>query len=119
MLQCLVAVSVSKSAAQRAALLGLLYLISTTGQVRSLHLHLLAPGSLRQDLTGVDLLGISRLSIGVFLLIISVGLSLRSKFAWLLSVLALAIVLTTLFVHFGKASRSLVALYLLSSSVHT
>jgi voltage-gated potassium channel len=80
------------------ALLGLLHLIPVTDQAQSLHLHLLTPGSLRQDLVGVSLPGISQLSIGVFLLIISVGLWIRLQFAWLLSVLVLvlAVVLATL-----------------------
>jgi voltage-gated potassium channel len=73
------------------ALLGLLHLIPVADQAQILHLHLLTPGSLRQDLVGVSLPGISQLSIGVFLLIISVGLWLRLQFAWLLSVLALAL----------------------------
>jgi len=73
------------------ALLGLLHLISIADQVESLHLHLLTPENLRQDLAGVTLPGISQLSIGVFLFIISVGLWLHSKLAWLLAVLALAV----------------------------
>lgn len=73
------------------ALLGLLHLIPVTDQAQSLHLHLLTPGSLRQDLVGVSLPGISQLSIGVFLLIISVGLWIRLQFAWLLSVLVLVL----------------------------
>ena len=73
------------------ALLGLLHLIPVTDQAQSLHLHLLTPGSLRQDLVGVSLPDISQLSIGVFLLIISVGLWIRLQFAWLLSVLVLVL----------------------------
>ncbi|MEH6637548.1 MAG: NAD-binding protein [Halioglobus sp.] len=85
-------------AALALALLGLLHLIPMTDQAQSMHLHLLTPGSLRQDLVGVSLPGISQLSIGVFLLIISVGLWIRLQFAWLLSVLVLvlAVVLATL-----------------------
>ncbi len=80
------------------AVLGMLHLILVFDQAQSLQLHLLTPGSLRQDLEGVDLPGISQLSLGVFLLIISAGLWLRLQFAWLLAVLGLglAIVLATL-----------------------
>ncbi|RLA61534.1 MAG: voltage-gated potassium channel [Gammaproteobacteria bacterium] len=80
------------------ALLGVLHLMPVLDQAQSLQLHLLTPGSIRQDLTGVDLPGVSQLSLGVFLLIMSVGLWLRLQFAWLLAVLGLglAIVLATL-----------------------
>jgi len=73
------------------ALLGLLHLIPVIDQATSLHFHLQTPGSLRQDLVGVNLPGISQLSIGVFLLIMSIGLWLRLRVAWLLSLLAGAI----------------------------
>jgi len=78
------------------ALLGLLHLIPVIDQAVSLHLHLRTPGSVRQDLVGIDLPGISQLSIGAFLLIISVGLWLRLRVAWWLTVLAAAIGLATL-----------------------
>ncbi len=71
------------------ALLGLLHLIPVVDQAQSLHIHLLTPGSLRQDLVGVSLPGVSQLSIGVILLIMSAGLWFRLQLAWLLSVLAL------------------------------
>ena len=77
------------------ALLGLLHLIPVIDQAISLHFHLQTPGSLRQDLVGVNLPGISQLSIGVFLLIMSIGLWLRLRVAWLLSLLAGAIGLAT------------------------
>jgi len=77
------------------ALLGLLHLIPMIDQAISLHLHLRTPGSVRQDLVGVALPGISQLSIGVFLLIMSAGLWLRLRVAWLLSVLVGAIGLVT------------------------
>jgi hypothetical protein len=61
------------------ALLGLLHLIPVIDQAVGLHLHLRTPGSVRQDLVGIDLPGISQLSIGVFLLIIVLtGLLLAS-----------------------------------------
>ncbi|MEA2079538.1 MAG: ion channel [Pseudomonadota bacterium] len=78
------------------ALLGLLHLIPVFDQAIGLHLHLRTPGSVRQDLVGINLHGISQLSIGVFMLIMSVGLWLRSRIAWLLSVLAAAIGLANL-----------------------
>jgi voltage-gated potassium channel len=78
------------------ALLGLLHLIPVFDQAIGLQLHLRTPGSVRQDLVGINLHGISQLSIGVFLLIMSVGLWLRSRIAWLLSVLAAAIGLANL-----------------------
>ena len=80
------------------ALLGLLHLIPVTDQAQRLYVHLLTAGSIRQDLVGVNLPGLSQLSLGVFLLIVAVGLWLKLQFAWLLSVLglALAIVLVAL-----------------------
>jgi voltage-gated potassium channel len=79
------------------ALLGLLHLIPVIDQAIGLHLHLRTPGSVRQDLVGIDLSGISQLSIGVFLLLMSFGLWLRSRIAWLLSVLAAVIGLAHLY----------------------
>jgi voltage-gated potassium channel len=79
------------------ALLGLLHLIPVIDQAIGLHLHLRTPGSVRQDLVGINLSGISQLSISVFLLVMSVGLWVRSRIAWLLSVLAAAIGLANLY----------------------
>jgi voltage-gated potassium channel len=78
------------------ALLGLLHLIPVIDQAMAMHLHLGTPGSVRQDLVGVSLLGISQLSISAFLLIMAFGLWLRSRIAWWLSVLAAAIGLVAL-----------------------
>ncbi len=79
------------------ALLGLLHLIPVIDQAIGLYLHLRTPGSVRQDLVGINLSDISQLSIGVLLLIMPVGLWLRSRIAWLLSVLATAIGLASLY----------------------
>ena len=79
------------------ALLGLLHLIPVYEQAVGLLLHIQTPASVRQDLTGVNLLGISQLSIGVFLLAMSVGLWFRLRIAWLLSILAAAIGLIDLY----------------------
>jgi voltage-gated potassium channel len=79
------------------ALLGLLHLIPVIDQTIGLYLHLRTPGSVRQDLVGINLSDISQLSISVLLLIMSVGLWLRSRIAWLLSVLATAIGLASLY----------------------
>jgi voltage-gated potassium channel len=79
------------------ALLGLLHLIPVFEQALGLLLHIRTPGSVRGDLTGIDLLGISQLSIGVFLLAMSVGLWFRSQIAWLLSILAAVIGLINLY----------------------
>ena len=73
------------------ALIGLLHLIPVIDQAIGLHLHLLTPGSVRQDLVGINLSGISQLSISMFLLVMSVGLWFRSRTAWLLSMLAAVI----------------------------
>ena len=73
------------------ALLGLLHLIPVIDQVFAMHLHLITPGSTAQTLDGVSLLGISQSSISVFLLVMSVGLWMRSQLSWMLSVLAAAI----------------------------
>ena len=85
------------------ALLGLLYLIPVIDQAIQLYFHLRTPGSTRQDLLGVNLSGIGRISIGVFMLTLSVGLWLRSRAVWLLTVLAMvlavAIRLVTLILH--------------------
>jgi hypothetical protein len=79
------------------ALLGLLHLLPVIDQAIGLHLHLRTPGSVRQDLIGIDLSGISQLWISVFLLIMAVGLWLRSRIAWLLSVLTAAVGLANLY----------------------
>ena len=70
------------------ALLGLLHIIPVFDQVMAMVIHLKAPNTFQQDLTGVSLTGIIQLSVSIFLLIISFGLWLRSKFAWFLAVLA-------------------------------
>ncbi|RLB61925.1 MAG: voltage-gated potassium channel [Deltaproteobacteria bacterium] len=70
------------------ALIGLLHLIPVIDQAIGLHHHLLTPGSIRQDLEGVSLSGISQLSISILLLVMSVGLWFQLRTAWLLSVLA-------------------------------
>lgn len=73
------------------ALLGLLHLIPVFDQALALHLHLRAPGSVRQDLVGINLSGISQLSLSLFLMVMSVGLWLRSRAVWLLSVVAIIV----------------------------
>jgi len=73
------------------ALIGLLHLIPVIDQAIGLHLHLLTPGSVRQDLVGINLSGISQLSISMFLMVMSVGLWFRSRTAWLLSILVAVI----------------------------
>jgi voltage-gated potassium channel len=79
------------------ALLGLLHLIPVFEQAVGLLQHMRTPASVRQDLTGINLLGISQLSIGVFLLAMSVGLLFRLRIAWLLSILAAVIGLIDLY----------------------
>ncbi len=79
------------------ALLGLLHLIPVIDQAIVLQLHLRTPGSVRQDLVGINLSGISQLSIGLFELFMSVGLWLRLHIALLLSVLAAMIRITILY----------------------
>ena len=79
------------------ALLGLLHLIPVSEQAIALYLHLRTPGAVRQDLIGVNLLDISQLSIGIFLLTMSIGLWFRSRIAWLLSVLTTVIGLANLY----------------------
>jgi voltage-gated potassium channel len=78
------------------ALLGLLHLIPVIDQAIGLYLHLRTPASVWQDLVGINLSGISQISISVFLLVMSVGLWSRSRIAWLLTVLAGAIGLANL-----------------------
>ena len=73
------------------ALVGLLHIILVTDHAIGLYLHLRMPGSVRQDLLNVNLSGTAHLAIGIFLLIISVGLWVRSRTAWLLSVLVLVL----------------------------
>ena len=73
------------------ALMGLLYLLPVIDQAVGLQLHFRTLGSVRQDLHGINLSGISQLSISLFLLIISIGLWFRAKVAFLLSVLVLVI----------------------------
>lgn len=83
------------------ALLGLLHLIPVIDQLMAMQLHLRAPGSMQQDLVGVSLSGVALVSISTFLLIMAFGLWLRSRFAWLLSVLAIATSLVTLALQSG------------------
>ncbi len=71
------------------ALLGLLHIIPVFDQVMAMAIHLKAPNTFQQDLTGVSLTGIIQLSVSIFLLIISFGLWLRSKVAWFLALLAM------------------------------
>jgi voltage-gated potassium channel len=79
------------------AVVGLLHIILVSDHAIGLYLHLRAPGSVRQDLFNVDLSGTAHLAIGIFLLLISVGLWVRSRTAWLLSVLVLATGVVVLF----------------------
>jgi voltage-gated potassium channel len=79
------------------ALVSLLHLIPVFDQAIALHLHLLTPGSVRQDLVGINLSGISMLSISMFLLVMSVGLWFRSRTAWLLSIVAAVIGVANLY----------------------
>ena len=78
------------------AVLGLLHLIPVIDQVITMHLHLTTPGSSRQTLYGVSLLGISQSAISIFLLAMSIGLWMRSRLSWLLSVLAAVLGLANL-----------------------
>jgi len=78
------------------ALLGLLHLLPVIDQLIALNLHLRTPGSVRQDLVDVSLPGISQLSISVFLLLLSFGLWLRLRIAWLLTVFAAVIALVNM-----------------------
>ncbi len=70
------------------ALIALLHLIPVFDQATGLHHHLMTPGSIRQDLVGISLTGISQLSISLLLFLMSVGLWFQLRTAWLLSVLA-------------------------------
>ncbi len=70
------------------ALLGLLHLIPVFDQAINLHHHLLTSESIRQDLVGINLAGISQLSISLLLFLMSIGLWFQLRTAWLLSVLA-------------------------------
>ncbi len=69
------------------ALLGLLHLIPVVDQALGLQLHFRTPGSIRQDLFGVSLSGISQMAISVLLLWMSIGLWKRSRLAWVLTLL--------------------------------
>ena len=73
------------------ALLGLLNIILVFDQVMAMVIHLRTPNSFQQDLVGVSMTGIIQLSFSLFLLIISFGLWLRSKVAWLMAVPAVLI----------------------------
>ena len=83
------------------ALLGMVHLIPVFDQALALHLHLRTPGSVRQDLVGVSLSGISQISISLFLMAMSVGLWLRLRAVWLLAVIAIVIGLVNLYLQSG------------------
>ena len=78
------------------ALLGLLHLLPVIDQVFMMQLHLSTPGHSAQTLDGVNLLGISQSAVSVLLLVMTVGLAMRSQLAWMLSVVAAAIGLANL-----------------------
>jgi len=78
------------------ALLGLLHLLPVIDQMVILNLHLSANESARQDLTGISLLGLSQLSISILLLLVSAGLWLRLRLAWLLTLMAATMALKNL-----------------------
>ncbi len=79
------------------ALVALLHLIPVFDQLIELQLHLRTPGSVRMDLTGIKLIDISQLTISVFLLLMSVGLWLRSQISWVLAMLATVVWLANLY----------------------
>lgn len=81
-----------------AALFSVLHLILVFEQASGLYLYMQTPGSIRQDLVGISLSGISQLSISMFLLIMSVGLWFRSRIAFMLSVLVAMIGITNWYV---------------------
>lgn len=89
-----------------AALLGVLHLIPVFDQALALHNHLLTTGSVRQDLVGIGLSGISQLSISLFLIIMSIGLWLRLRAVWLLSVIAIVIAIINLYLQSDRPLRS-------------
>jgi voltage-gated potassium channel len=70
-----------------------MHLLPVIDQIAALNFHLSAVESVRQDLTGISLLGLSQLSISVFLLLVSVGLWLHLRLAWLLTLVAAVITL--------------------------
>jgi len=78
------------------ALLGLLHLLPVIDQVFAMHVHLSTPGHSAQTLDGVSLLGISQSAVSIFLLVMSIGLSMRSRLAWMLAVVTAAIGLANL-----------------------
>jgi voltage-gated potassium channel len=69
------------------AVLGFWYLIPVIDHAQSIYNHIILPGATRQDLSGVNLEGITQLLFGIFLLVISIGLHLQSRISWFLSVL--------------------------------
>jgi len=83
------------------ALIGLLHLFPVFDQALGLQLHLRTPNSIRQDLVGINLTDISQLSISLFLMIMSVGLWLKSRAVWLLSIIAIIIKVINLFLLSG------------------
>lgn len=89
-----------------AALLGILHLIPVFDQALALYHHLLTTGSVRQDLVGIGLSGISQLSISLFLIVMSIGLWLRLRAVWLLSVIAIAIAIINLYLQSDRPLSS-------------
>jgi voltage-gated potassium channel len=87
-------------------LLGVLHLIPVFDQALALHHHLLTTGSVRQDLVGIGLSGISQLSISLFLIIMSIGLWLRLRAVWLLSVIAIVSAIINLYLQSDRPLRS-------------
>jgi voltage-gated potassium channel len=70
------------------AVLGLLHFIPVFDQMMAMYIHLRTPGRLQHELVGVSFSSIAQLSFSLFLLLISFGLWMRSRLAWLLAVLA-------------------------------
>lgn len=88
------------------ALLAMLQLILVFDQALALHLHLQTVGSVRQDLVGISLSGISQLSLSLFLILMSAGLWLKLRTAWLLSVIAITIRMVNLYLQSDMPFRS-------------
>lgn len=88
------------------ALLAMLHLILIFDQALALYLHLQTFGSVRQDLVGISLSGISQLSLSLFLILMSAGLWLKLRTVWLLSVIAIALGLVNLYLQSGMPLES-------------
>lgn len=88
------------------ALLAILHLSLVFDQGLALYLHLQTFGSIRQDLVGISLSGISQLSLSLFLILMSAGLWLKLRTAWLLSVIAIVIGLVNLSLQSGMPLKS-------------